>query len=91
MHSTRLLGAILTTCVAIISVSAHAQEWPVKPVRIINPFSAGGGTDTFARPLAAKLTQHSDSSSSSRTKGAPAEHWARPTRQRRRPMAIRFS
>ncbi|MCX7235390.1 MAG: tripartite tricarboxylate transporter substrate-binding protein [Burkholderiales bacterium] len=36
---------------------ALAQAWPTKPIRIINPFPAGGGTDTFARPLAAKLTQ----------------------------------
>ena len=57
MHSTQLLGVILTSCLATISVSTHAQDWPVKPVRIVNPFPAGGGTDTFARPLAAKLTQ----------------------------------
>jgi len=35
---------------------AHAQ-WPNRPVRIINPYPAGGGVDTFTRPLAAKLTQ----------------------------------
>jgi tripartite-type tricarboxylate transporter receptor subunit TctC len=42
---------------ALAGTSAFAQNWPTKPVRIINPFPAGGGTDTFARPLAAKLTQ----------------------------------
>jgi tripartite-type tricarboxylate transporter receptor subunit TctC len=35
---------------------AHAQ-WPNRPVRLINPYPAGGGVDTFTRPLAAKLTQ----------------------------------
>ena len=35
---------------------ALAQSWPNRPVRIINPFPAGGGVDTFARPLAAKLS-----------------------------------
>ena len=36
---------------------AQAQEWPTKPVRMIVPFPPGGGTDTVARPLAAKLAQ----------------------------------
>jgi tripartite-type tricarboxylate transporter receptor subunit TctC len=36
---------------------ASAQNWPTKPVRIINPFPAGGGTDTFGRPVAARLGQ----------------------------------
>ena len=31
--------------------------WPAKPVRVINPFPAGGGTDAFLRPVAARLTQ----------------------------------
>jgi len=36
---------------------ALAQEWPNKPITFINPFPAGGGTDAFARPLAAQLTE----------------------------------
>lgn len=34
-----------------------AQEWPAKSVTFLNPFPAGGGTDAFARPLAAQLTE----------------------------------
>jgi tripartite-type tricarboxylate transporter receptor subunit TctC len=36
---------------------ALAQSWPQKPIMLIVPFAAGGGTDAFARPLAAQLDQ----------------------------------
>jgi tripartite-type tricarboxylate transporter receptor subunit TctC len=41
----------------LAAFAAHAQSWPTKAVIFLNPFPAGGGTDTFARPIAAKLTQ----------------------------------
>ena len=34
-----------------------AQEWPNQSVKVIVPFPPGGGTDTVARPLTAKLSQ----------------------------------
>ena len=37
--------------------TALAQDWPAKPVKVIVPFPPGGGTDTVARPLAARLSQ----------------------------------
>jgi len=49
--------AISAFAIAVASTGAAAQAWPVKPIRAINPFPAGGGTDTFARPWAAKMTQ----------------------------------
>jgi len=49
--------AISAFTLVVGSTGAAAQTWPVKPIRAINPFPAGGGTDTFARPWAAKMTQ----------------------------------
>ena len=47
----RFIGVALVSCAA----SLHAQEWPTKPIVMIVPFPPGGGTDAFARPLAALL------------------------------------
>lgn len=37
---------------------AAADTWPAKPVTIVVPFPAGGGTDAFARPLFAAMTKN---------------------------------
>nr|WP_249788448.1 tripartite tricarboxylate transporter substrate binding protein [Bradyrhizobium sp. G127] len=40
---------------AAVASHAEAQTWPEKPITFVVPFAAGGGTDAFARPLAAQL------------------------------------
>ena len=34
-----------------------AGDWPNKPVNLVVPFPAGGGTDTFARPFSAQFAK----------------------------------
>jgi len=36
---------------------AQAGNWPTRPVNMIVPFPAGGGTDAFARPLSAQFAK----------------------------------
>ncbi|HEY0887515.1 MAG TPA: tripartite tricarboxylate transporter substrate binding protein [Ramlibacter sp.] len=40
---------------AILSGSVQAQTWPAKPVRMVVPFPAGGGTDLITREVANRL------------------------------------
>jgi tripartite-type tricarboxylate transporter receptor subunit TctC len=43
---------------AVYSTSGHAQAtWPSRPVNLVVPFPAGGGTDAFARPMGAQFTR----------------------------------
>jgi tripartite-type tricarboxylate transporter receptor subunit TctC len=37
--------------------AAQAQDFPNRPVKIIVPYTAGGGTDAVARPLAQRLSE----------------------------------
>lgn len=46
-----LVGAALT----VTAVSAAAQSWPTRPVKIIVPFTAGGLADVLARQLGDEL------------------------------------
>jgi tripartite-type tricarboxylate transporter receptor subunit TctC len=54
----RRLCAILASvaCVATVAVPASAQEWPTRPVRIVNTFAPGGAADILARIVADHLS-----------------------------------
>ncbi len=45
----------LAACLAVVAGSALAQAYPAKPIKLIVPFPAGGGTDIFARTVGQKL------------------------------------
>lgn len=51
----RALKLGLAASLAAPSIARAQQGWPPQTITWINPFPAGGGTDTFARPLAAQV------------------------------------
>jgi tripartite-type tricarboxylate transporter receptor subunit TctC len=53
-HSARIL-ALAAAILASATGAALGQGWPQRPITLIVPFAAGGGTDAFARPLAQQL------------------------------------
>ena len=48
-------GAVLVLAGLLASAGAQAQNYPVKPVRVIVPFGAGGPADVYARFLSQRL------------------------------------
>jgi tripartite-type tricarboxylate transporter receptor subunit TctC len=59
MHRREFLSVAVGAMASGLVGRASAQQssWPDKPVKIIVPFAAGGGTDVVARPWADKLGQ----------------------------------
>ena len=53
-----VLHGAAATGLALAAGRAFANDpWPAKPVTLVVPFPAGGGTDAFARPLAAQFSK----------------------------------
>jgi tripartite-type tricarboxylate transporter receptor subunit TctC len=58
--SRRQMLALTAAACAALSFGVQAQStWPTKPVTLVVPFPAGGGTDTFARPFSAQFSKQS--------------------------------
>ena len=56
--SRRDVLRVAAASAAALSLGVQAQSgWPSKPVNMVVPFPAGGGTDTFARPLSAQFAK----------------------------------
>ena len=59
MHSAiRGLRQVLVVCTALVlACPAPAQNYPLRPVRLVVPFSAGGAADVPGRILTPRLSE----------------------------------
>src|SRR5690606_15303081 len=53
---TGLAGGLVLTATLSAGL-VHAQEWPQRPVRMVVPYTPGGGTDSITRIIADKISQ----------------------------------
>jgi len=51
----RLVAALSLACVCALAQAASAQTYPMRPIRVIIPASAGGTQDIFMRALGEDL------------------------------------
>ena len=60
MRTLTRISAVATAAalalVALATTPAQAQDYPERPIRIVVPFPAGGGTDALTRQIATALT-----------------------------------
>ena len=57
MKNKAILAGILALCLAFTLVSAaQAEKYPTKPIKLVIPWSPGGGSDIAGRTLAARVS-----------------------------------
>jgi tripartite-type tricarboxylate transporter receptor subunit TctC len=52
-----MVAAAAALCLSAVALPAAGQSYPSKPIRLVVPFPAGGGTDFFARTVGAKMSE----------------------------------
>jgi tripartite-type tricarboxylate transporter receptor subunit TctC len=58
MQTVRMIAAIATLAVALLTAPAAAQDWPARPVTMVVPFAAGSGSDILGRIIGPRLAEH---------------------------------
>ena len=58
MSKLRILNVSINALIILgLVVPAKSQQWPKKPVKIVVPYAAGGGSDTVARLFAQRFSE----------------------------------
>jgi tripartite-type tricarboxylate transporter receptor subunit TctC len=52
---SRIFAALLAAVSLMLTTGAQAEEWPTRPLTMINPFAAGGPNDVLARLFAQRM------------------------------------
>jgi len=52
---SRIFAVLLATVSLMLTTGAQAEEWPTRPLTMINPFAAGGPNDVLARLFAQRM------------------------------------
>jgi tripartite-type tricarboxylate transporter receptor subunit TctC len=51
------VAAIVSSLLAAASTVASAEDWPARPVTLVVPWAAGGGTDVMARIMVPRMSE----------------------------------
>ena len=54
---SKKISRLLAGAALLVTVSAHAENFPSKPVHILVPYPAGGAVDVLARTLGQSLAK----------------------------------